>query len=305
MPLLSQRQVWTLFVAFAFSLLPACPIHGGIIGAVPGARTRRGALDTPFPAVILLIGACIGHPRFSRKGTTVTPQLSSVTYLTDVGAPTCVAQAAVDATGNMVPPGDGHSFYLSHPRRGKHVVFDGGLLHCVPATLSCRAPSSPNAAAAADAVAAADRPSPPHAPHGGSGGGRRRATVLVNVWLNYRPAATAALPQDVRTQLTALAAEASVGLPASTDGLMGAPLLGARSGGEDDGEELQFGYSLVGPEDGTTLTLVCRVPGIALAPAAAGATFELPLLDVPLPTSRRWEPNTGLTVPAMSQREGV
>ena len=185
----------------------------------------------------------------------------------------------------MVPPGDGHSFYLSHPRRGKHVVFDGGLLHCVPAKLSCRPPSSPKAAATADAAGAADMPSPPHATQGGSGGGRRRATVLVNVWLNYRPEATAALPPGVRAQLTALAADASVGLPACTDGPLGAPLLAAQRGGSDDGEELRFGYGLVGPDDGTTLTLICRVPGGALAPAAAGATFELPLLDVPLPTS--------------------
>ena len=59
----------------------------------------------------------------------------------------------------------------------------------------------------------------------------------------------------------------------------------AQSGDPGDREELRFGYGLVGPDDGTTLTLICRVPGGALAPEAAGATFELPLLDVALPTA--------------------
>ena len=95
-------------------------------------------------------------------GVNVQPHLSTVTYLTDVGAPTVVlgvpAPRAVkdeeEAYGAI------STAHVSWPRVGKHICFDGSLLH---GTL-------PEAKAAAAPAAAGPR-----------------VTFLVNVWLGWRP----------------------------------------------------------------------------------------------------------------------
>jgi hypothetical protein len=77
------------------------------------------------------------------EGLFVQPQLACVTYLTDCGAPTVVlpikpapgGQAAVHRVDDVDPD----TVVLSHPRAGKHMVFDGRFLHGVPA--SRRVPS--------------------------------------------------------------------------------------------------------------------------------------------------------------------
>lgn len=80
----------------------------------------------------------------------------------------------------VLPDGEDRplSVYLSHPARGKHLVFDGGLLHCVASkyVVSRQAPA-PSAAVAAPSCSSLPPPPPP----------KKRATVLVNIWLNYRP----------------------------------------------------------------------------------------------------------------------
>ena len=97
-------------------------------------------------------------------GVNVQPHLSTVTYLTDVGAPTVVlgvpAPRAASAAAVEEAYGAIRTAHFSWPRVGKHICFDGGLLH---GTL-------PEAKAAAAAPAAGPR-----------------VTFLVNVWLGWRP----------------------------------------------------------------------------------------------------------------------
>jgi len=89
-------------------------------------------------------------------GVDVHPHLSTVTYLTDCGAPTL----SLDKRSSP-RPNDAKSIYgpvprgvLAYPRMGKHICFDGQLLHGT-------VPSSEEKG--------------------------ERVTFLVNVWLNHRP----------------------------------------------------------------------------------------------------------------------
>ena len=99
-------------------------------------------------------------------GIKVYPQVSTVTYLSSVGAPTVILQH----TRNNVP--GSHSVpcaFVSHPAAGKHVSFDGRLLHGVPAEINDSATPAKYT----------------------------RVTFLVNVWIDHALAGIEALPQDL------------------------------------------------------------------------------------------------------------
>lgn len=105
-----------------------------------------------------------------RHGVNIHPHLSTVTYLTDSGAPTMVVECR-----NPRQPGSISSIYgpiqrglLSHPRIGKHIVFDGQLLHGTV---------------------------PQPAEKG------ERVTFLVNVWLNHKPSNCRPLPEEMAAHL--------------------------------------------------------------------------------------------------------
>ena len=74
---------------------------------------------------------------YNRTGDLASPYLATVTYLTSSGAPTIVLPVATDARGRGVAEprgdgeahGDGHGVYVSFPIAGKHLAFDGRLLH--------------------------------------------------------------------------------------------------------------------------------------------------------------------------------
>jgi hypothetical protein len=98
-------------------------------------------------------------------GVMIHPRLATVTYLGEVGAPTCVFDQRCSADGVALKPATALSspsatppqFYISHPRRGKHISFDGQLLHCVPRELSASSCKG------------------------------ERLTLLVNIWVDHRP----------------------------------------------------------------------------------------------------------------------
>ena len=95
-------------------------------------------------------------------GVNVQPHLSTVTYLTDVGAPTVVlgVPAPRAVADEEEAYGAIRTAHVSWPRVGKHICFDGALLH---GTLpEAKAPAAPAAAGP-------------------------RVTFLVNVWLGWRP----------------------------------------------------------------------------------------------------------------------
>jgi hypothetical protein len=122
-------------------------------------------------------------------GVNVHPALSTVTYLRDSGAPTMVADKTapvmyedIEAFRGAIP----HAV-LSHPETGKHLSFDGRMLHGAPREL---------ARAAALAGGAKKKPT--------------RATFLVNVWLGHKPADVEPFPAEALGEFPS-SASASVG----------------------------------------------------------------------------------------------
>ena len=109
------------------------------------------------------------------------PRLATVTYLSNYGAPTVVLNRRSpppDDEGKRTLQGEVNMCWVSHPRVGKHVAFDGRLLHGAPATFF------PGRELTKDL----DTQQPPPTkrlkqemePH-------IRYTLLVNVWLNHCP----------------------------------------------------------------------------------------------------------------------
>lgn len=119
-----------------------------------------------------------------QHGVNLHPHLSTVTYLTDCGAPTLVLDRR-----NTRRPQDVASTYgpmqsgaLSYPRRGKHLVFDGQLLHGTVPRRCCVA--------------------------------GERVTFLVNVWLDHRPSHCHRAPRAFARRL---GAEREVAVSEPTD----------------------------------------------------------------------------------------
>ena len=147
----------------------------------------------------------------------VHPHVSTVTYLTDLGAPTVVLSRRVDAaTGRYLDDGDGPSTtttssartegFVSWPRRGKHLSFDGRMLHAAPSDLmeegsferQCADPRDDDdddddaaVVATGDGEDDGDRTRKTLARR------RRRVTFLVNVWLNHRPIGVMPFPDGM------------------------------------------------------------------------------------------------------------
>ena len=148
----------------------------------------------------------------------VHPHVSTVTYLTDLGAPTVVLSRRVDAaTGRYLDDGDGPSTtttssartegFVSWPRRGKHLSFDGRMLHAAPSDLmeegsferQCADPRDDDDDDDDDAavVATGDGEDDGDRTRKTLARRRRRVTFLVNVWLNHRPIGVMPFPDGM------------------------------------------------------------------------------------------------------------
>ena len=104
-------------------------------------------------------------------GVNVHPAISTVTYLTDAGAPTMVLTKRApimyeDLDGFR---GEVLEAYLSYPKAGKHIAFDGRLLHGAPRELAREGSAPP---------------------------GYLRVSFLVNVWLDYKPRGIEPFPEE-------------------------------------------------------------------------------------------------------------
>ncbi|KAL7550710.1 hypothetical protein ACHAWF_013924 [Thalassiosira exigua] len=125
----------------------------------------------------------------------VHPHLSTVTYLTDLGAPTMVVSKRVDpVTGRHVCDEGPVEGYVSWPRRGKHLSFDGRYLHAAPSDLmeeglfeeQCRFEATEGMDETAKKVLTRRH---------------RRVTFLVNIWLNYKPFNVNPFPESMLDKL--------------------------------------------------------------------------------------------------------
>jgi len=108
------------------------------------------------------------------------PRLASVTYLSDWGAPTLVldrrSHPPSDTTLSTLagPIAQG---WLSHPSVGKHIIFDGRLLHGAPAAFfPPRIETNTNKKPRLE---------------------RKRYSLLVNIWLNHCPLDAEPLEEDI------------------------------------------------------------------------------------------------------------
>ena len=102
-------------------------------------------------------------------GVYLFPALSTVTYLTDAGAPTVVVPKRMSPDGQLEVASSSGDVFLSYPSKGKHTVFDGRFLHAVPAELR----------------------------HSTSSEERSRVTFLVNVWLDHLPVGLERFPSGI------------------------------------------------------------------------------------------------------------
>jgi len=161
-------------------------------------------------------------------GTTyVHPHLSTVTYLTGIGAPTLVLNCRVhNLTGEYLVPhgienpgiGDANDqesnpqdknrkeeecsaweAFVSWPQFGKHLSFDGRFLHAAPGNLLEEGAFEKQMRFEVD----------PEKSKGGDGlttkklqRRHRRVTFLVNVWLNYHPFGVHPFPETMVSKMS-------------------------------------------------------------------------------------------------------
>mmetsp|Transcript_1484 Transcript_1484/g.2261 ORF Transcript_1484/g.2261 Transcript_1484/m.2261 type:complete len:344 (+) Transcript_1484:1-1032(+) len=142
----------------------------------------------------------------------VHPHLSTVTYLTNIGAPTLVCHRRVHPltgkhwldhntttnTGNNTTTDDvDDEGYLCWPRLGKHLSFDGRYLHAAPPDFLAKGewesqidvvPENTNNTN--DRILAQRRRR------------RRRVTFLVNIWINHKPFNVEPFPEPMIEKLT-------------------------------------------------------------------------------------------------------
>ena len=124
------------------------------------------------------------------------PRVATVTYLSNTGAPTLVLNK------HSPPPsdpqrkslnGDVRQGWLSGPQDGKHIAFDGRLLHGVPALFF---PGSPTVTFVTNGAE-----EPESKRHKIEEKPKKRVTFLVNVWLNHCPLDAELLDDEVCKQM--------------------------------------------------------------------------------------------------------
>ena len=106
------------------------------------------------------------------------PTLSTVTYLTPSSNPTVIFTHTYEQEDDEVMP----EMLVSHPLPGKHLVFDGRLLHGAPSHKDLRNTYDPSSANANENEAS----------------NQERVTLLVNVWANRKPAGVNPLSNEIR-----------------------------------------------------------------------------------------------------------
>ena len=128
----------------------------------------------------------------------IHPHLSTVTYLTGIGAPTMVLSKRVDPmTGKSVLEKEDTNGFVCWPRKGKHLSFDGRFLHAAPSDLmedgmfdaQCKFEISEGMGDKEKKVL---------------GRRHRRVTFLVNVWLNHRPVNVNPFPETMLKSMSSV-----------------------------------------------------------------------------------------------------
>ena len=111
------------------------------------------------------------------------PTLSTVTYLTEGSNPTVLFSRTYEQEDDDVIP----DMMISHPVMGKHLVFDGRLLHGAPAHADLRSSYLSTGGDDAKTREKEKKESP-----------AMRVTLLVNIWADRKPAGVHPLDQNIR-----------------------------------------------------------------------------------------------------------
>ena len=128
----------------------------------------------------------------------IHPHLSSVTYLTDLGAPTMVLSRRVEGMrGEIIYKDDenGTAGFISWPKPGKHLSFDGRLLHAAPSDLmedglfeeQCQFNMIQGMSNKEKKIMEWRH---------------RRTTFLVNIWLNYKQFNVNPFPETMMSSMS-------------------------------------------------------------------------------------------------------
>jgi hypothetical protein len=122
------------------------------------------------------------------------PTLSTVTYLTDDSTTTALPPPPTVIFPHRYDENDQaaiSNMIVSHPRRGKHLVFDGRLLHGAPSHYALR-PLSLDTTTTTTGEEEEKKASISE---------QWRITFLVNVWIGHKPAGVHVLPAEIRDVL--------------------------------------------------------------------------------------------------------
>jgi hypothetical protein len=127
-------------------------------------------------------------------GAHVHPHLSTVTYLTNYGGPTlCLNHCVHNLTGEWLQ-NESPTAFVSWPRQGKHLSFDGRFLHAAPAELMPEGLWEDQQQVKNETVDAADSKKAIRR--------HRRVTFLVNIWVNYKPFNVEPFPESMVSKMS-------------------------------------------------------------------------------------------------------
>lgn len=214
------------------------------------------------------------------QGLNVHPLVATITYLTASGPPTIVLSHRTGVEYGTERFGAIDEAVVCYPLPGKHVAFDGRLLHGVPSDL-----------AVDDHVA--DVPEFFAAKRDGPAG--RRLTLLANVWLDYVPLNVQALPAAAIAELglTPVIASEAPDAPTSERASASPPAIRLRPAGAEleraaaplsldrcaPHTELLYGMGPTGNEYQLTLRLPVQV---IVAARRAGRAHSFRLVGEPV-----------------------
>jgi hypothetical protein len=128
------------------------------------------------------------------SGRHLYPKFATVTYLSHCGGPTLIMNKSggddnkVDITGNIT------NFIASKPLYGKHIAFDGSLLHAAPSDLLEQNEEDSDDGSGDDEESESEDENDPTA--------QMRVTLLVNVWVNHLPIQSVRFAKDKRKKLS-------------------------------------------------------------------------------------------------------
>jgi hypothetical protein len=124
----------------------------------------------------------------SDTGVNVYPHLATVTYLTNLGGPTFIVKKVGSVYSQDDHSGETNEIVINKPIIGKHIKFDGRLLHAAPALDLVDLNIDPKEKIADRNTNDIAKLESEHQP--------KRITFLVNIWLNHIPIQAQSYPID-------------------------------------------------------------------------------------------------------------